>query len=250
MKQATKIRFVLLLGACLLLELACRIGWISKHAVTPPTIMVQEAINAVSSSTLRYEIFVTLWTVGFAFLLAVTVGFAIGVVLFALPRLRKALDPFLVSYYAVPTFVLYPVFVVLLGVGRIPLVAIGFVFAVVVMIVNTLDGLSRIPRAFTRTAQVMGLTTAQTLFYVVLPAISPWLLTGVKFALVYSFISVIAGEFILSGVGIGYQIAFMYESFFTAKMYGLILLLFFIVGGINMSIWVWEQKIHERRKGR
>lgn len=250
MRRATRIRWFLVLGAVLLLELACQAGWISRHAVVAPSVMFREAVLALSSAKMRHEIFVTLWTVATSFLLSVSVGFVIGVCLHVLPRIRNVLDPFLVSYYSVPTFVLYPVFVVMFGVGRLPLIAIGFVFAVVAMVVNTLDGLSRIPKVYLRTSKVMGLSRWQTLAYVVLPAISPWLLTGVKFSLVYSFISVIAGEFILSGVGIGHQIAFLYQSFFTAQMYGLILLLFVMVGGINMLIWMWEQKIHERRKGR
>ena len=114
--------------------------------------------------------------------------------------MRRALDPFLASYYAVPTFVFYPVFIVLFGLNRWPLVAIGFIFAVVAVTINTLDGLSRVPRAFLRTAQVMRLSGRQTLLHVILPAAAPWLFTGAKFAVAYSFIGVIAGEFVQVGL--------------------------------------------------
>ena len=48
---------------------------------------------------------------------------------------------------------------------------------------------------------------------VVLPAALPNLFGGIKLALAYSFIGVIAGEFILSSGGLGYGIAYAYESF-------------------------------------
>ena len=64
----------------------------------------------------------------------------------ALPRLRRAIDPLLASYYAVPTFMFYPLFIVLFGLNRWPLVAIGFLFAVVAMMLNTLNGFDRVPR--------------------------------------------------------------------------------------------------------
>ena len=64
----------------------------------------------------------------------------------AFPRLRRALDPLLASYYAVPFFVFYPLFIVLFGLGRGAVVAIGFLFGVVAMIIATLNGFDRIPR--------------------------------------------------------------------------------------------------------
>jgi ABC-type nitrate/sulfonate/bicarbonate transport system permease component len=185
-----------------------------------------------------------------SFVLAVAVGFAIGVALHRLPRLRRALDPFLASYYAVPTFVFYPVFIVLFGLNRWPLVAIGFVFAVVAVAINTLDGLARVPRAFLRTAQVMRLSAGQTLVRVILPAAAPWLFTGAKFAVAYSFIGVIAGEFVQAGAGIGFAIAFAYNSFDSLTMYGLMIVLFGIVGTLNMTLWTWERRLYARRGGR
>ena len=60
----------------------------------------------------------------------------------------------------------------------------------------------------------------------ILPAAAPWLFTGAKLAVAYSFIGVIAGEFVLAGAGLGYAIAFAYNSFDNATMYGLMILLF------------------------
>ncbi|HZA02637.1 MAG TPA: ABC transporter permease subunit [Hyphomicrobiaceae bacterium] len=250
MTRAGWIRLALIVGALLLLEAGCRFGYVSRHAVIPPTAMAAGAWQVLGSDEMRGQILLTLATVAQSIVLSIAVGFAIGTALHRLPRLRRALDPLLASYYAVPTFVFYPVFIVLFGLNRWPLVAIGFVFAVVAVIINTLDGLSRVPRALLRTAQVMKLTPFQRLAHVTLPAAAPWLFTGVKFAVVYSFIGVIAGEFVLSGAGIGFAVAFAYNSFDNRTMYGLILLLFVIVGGINMSLWSWEQRLYARRGGR
>jgi ABC-type nitrate/sulfonate/bicarbonate transport system permease component len=239
-----------LAGAVGLLEIACRLGWINHHAVIAPTEMVRGAWRALGQADVRGDLALTLMTVAQSFVLAVAVGFAIGVALHRLPRLRRALDPFLASYYAVPTFVFYPVFIVLFGLNRWPLVAIGFVFAVVAVAINTLDGLARVPRAFLRTAQVMRLSPAQTLVRVILPAAAPWLFTGAKFAVAYSFIGVIAGEFVQAGAGIGFAIAFAYNSFDSLTMYGLMIVLFGIVGTLNMTLWSWERRLYARRGGR
>ena len=250
MTRAGRIRLAVLGGAVALLEATCRFGFVSRHAVIAPSEMVRGAWRALGQEDVRRDLLLTLSTVVQSFVLAVAVGFAIGVTLHRLPRLRCALDPFLASYYAVPTFVFYPVFIVLFGLNRWPLVAIGFVFAVVAVAINTLDGLARVPRAFLRTAQVMRLSAGQTLVRVILPAAAPWLFTGAKFAVAYSFIGVIAGEFVQAGAGIGFAIAFAYNSFDSLTMYGLMIVLFGIVGTLNMTLWTWERRLYARRGGR
>ena len=250
MTPAGRIRLAVIGSAVALLEAACRLGLVDRHAVIPPTEMVRGAWRALGADDVRRDVAVTLATVAQAFALAIVAGFALGVALDRLPRLRRALDPFLASYYAVPTFVFYPVFIVLFGLNRWPLVAIGFTFAVVAVAINTLDGLSRVPRAFLRTARVMRLSAWQTLSRVILPAAAPWLFTGLKFAVAYSFIGVIAGEFVQAGSGIGHAIAFAYNSFDNLTMYGLMILLFGTVGTLNMTLWTFERRLYARRGGR
>jgi NitT/TauT family transport system permease protein len=250
MNRASLIRVALLLGAFALLEWACRYGYVSRDAVIPPTVMLQGAWRAVILEETRAEILWTLENVATSLVLSVIVGSALGLLLHKATRLRRALDPLLASYYAVPTFVFYPLFIVLFGLNRWPLIAIGFLFAVVAVIINTLDGLARIPRAFTRTAAVMRLTPTQCALHIILPAAAPWFFTGVKFAVAYSFIGVIAGEFVVSGAGMGHAIAFAYNSFDNRMMYGLIVLLFGTVGTINMLLWMWERRLYARRAGR
>jgi NitT/TauT family transport system permease protein len=250
MTRAGCIRLALIVGALLLLEAACRFGFISRDAVIPPTVMFQGAWHALRSDETRGDLFLTLQTVGLALVLSLVAGAAIGALLHKTPRLRCVLDPLLASYYAVPTFVFYPLFIVLFGLNRWPLVAIGFLFAVVAVAINTLDGLSRIPRAYLRTAAVMRLSPFQMLIHVILPAAAPWFFTGAKFAVAYSFIGVIAGEFVVSGAGIGHAIAFAYNSFDNRMMYGLIVLLFVVVGGINTALWSWERRLYARLAGR
>ena len=250
MTRAGWIRLALIVGALALLEAACRYGLISRHAVIPPSMMFQGAWAAVGSLETRADIWLTLQNVAISLILSLITGIAVGLLLHKATRLRRALDPLLASYYAVPTFVFYPLFIVLFGLNRWPLIAIGFLFAVVAVIINTLDGLSRIPRAFVRTAAVMRLTRMQYFLYIVLPAAAPWLFTGAKFAVAYSFIGVIAGEFVVSGAGMGHAIAFAYNSFDNRMMYGLIVLLFGTVGTINMLLWTWERRLYARRAGR
>ena len=250
MSRAGLLRALVVLGAVGALEVLCRAGAIDPITLIPPSAMALGAWRLLASGQYAHDILLTLGTVALAGLLAVAAGFALGYALYRLPRLRRALDPFLASYYAVPTFIFYPLFIVLFGLNRWPLVAIGFVFAFIAMAINTLAGFERVPRVFRRTARVLRLSGAQEMLRVTIPASAPYLFTGVKLAVVYAFIGVIAGEFVLSGAGIGHQIAFAYNNFDNATMYGLMLLLIGLVGGLNMALFAWERRLYLRRGAR
>ena len=228
------------------LEVACRLRWIDPVSVIPPSRMALGAWSLLASGEYRQDILLTLENVAMAFGIALVLGFAGGVLLHRMPRLRRAADPLLASYYAVPTFIFYPLFIVLFGLNRWPLVAIGVLFAMVAMALNTLNGFERVPAALHKTARVMGLSPVQETFLVTLPACAPYIFTGVKLAVVYAFIAVIAGEFVLSGAGFGFKIAFAYNNFDNPTMYGLMLLLLLAVGVVNWGLTAWERHLHER----
>ena len=248
--RAGWIRLLVVALLLLALEGACRAGWIDPVAVIAPSQMIAGAWHLLASGKYTRPILLTLSNVAMAAGLAVATGFAAGWLLYRLPRLRRAADPLLASYYAVPTFIFYPLFIVLFGLNRWPLVAIGFIFAMVAMALNTLQGFERVPRVLRRTARAMRLSTREELVRIVLPSCAPHLFTGLKLSIVYSFIGVIAGEFVLSGAGLGFEIAFAYNSFDNATMYGLMILLLGFVGGLNMLLYAWERRLYLRRGGR
>ena len=248
--RAGWIRLLVVALLLLALEGACRAGWIDPVAVIAPSQMIAGAWHLLASGKYTRPILLTLSNVAMAAGLAVATGFAAGWLLYRLPRLRRAADPLLASYYAVPTFIFYPLFIVLFGLNRWPLVAIGYIFAVVAMALNTLQGFERVPRVLRRTARAMRLSTAQEMIHVVLPSCAPYLFTGLKLAIVYAFIGVIAGEFVLSGAGFGFQVAFAYNSFDNPTMYGLMILLLGFVGGLNLVLYSWERRLYLRRGGR
>lgn len=247
MSRAGLLRLLLVAGAIAALELASRLAWIDPVSFIPPSHMAKGAWLILQSGEYRQDILLTLAAAGVAVCLSVTLGFLFGIALFRLPRMRRVLDPLLLSWYAVPIFIFYPMLIVLLGLNRWPLIAIGFLFAVVAMAVNTLNGLERVPLVLLKTASTLRLSRIQEVWLITLPASLPFVFTGIKLSVVYSFIAVIAGEFILSGAGFGYQIAFAYNNFDNETMYGLMLLLLIFVGAVNLVLYAMEQHLYQRR---
>ncbi|MBX6366457.1 MAG: ABC transporter permease [Rhodospirillales bacterium] len=250
MSRAARIawwRAGVIVGAVLLLELLCRAEIISRLVLLPPSEMAATLWELLLAGEVNQHMAQTFSTVAIAFALAVVIGFLVGAAIHRLPRIRRAVDPLLASYYSIPFFVFYPLLIALFGLNTVPLIVIGFVFAMAAMVIATLNGLDRVPRVLLKTAKIHRLGRVRSVLLVTLPAAAPYLFTGLKLALAYSFIGIIAGEFILSGGGLGYSIAYAYESFDNRTMYALMLFVLLIVTVMNMALHLWEQRLLKRR---
>jgi len=241
------IRLLVVVLAVGMLELACRLGAIDHRVVIPPSEMAIALYRMFAAGQFSAEMARTFGIVVAAVAISVVLGFVIGLVVHAVPRLRQALDPFFATYYAVPIFIFYPVLVAIFGLSAIPILLMGVATAIVAMIIATLNGLDRVPRVLSKVARVLRMGAIETALRLQLPAAAPYLFTGVKLATSYAFIGVIASEFILSPAGLGRVIADAYNDFNNPRMYALILLLLIVATVVNSALHAWDQKWAERR---
>ncbi len=212
----------------------------------PPSQMATEMVRLIAEGEITADIVQTVIEVAAACLFSALAGFALGALIHSRVRVRRAVAPVLASWYAVPFFVFYPLLVALFGLNSLPLIAIGVVFATPAMMLSTIAGLDRVPRVLRRVALVHRMTPAQEVLRITLPAAAPSLFTGLKLCFTYSFIGVIAGEFILSGGGLGYGISYAYDSFETPRMYALVLFVLLMAVGVNAVLHAWETRLAAR----
>jgi NitT/TauT family transport system permease protein len=231
----------------LLLELLCRLGIINRFTMIPPSEMVLALGQVIATAPWFWpDVSYTLGNLAAAIALSVIGGFLIGLLVHATPRLRRVLDPIFTSYYSVPTFVLYPLLIVFFGIGPTSLIVLGALFGIVAMIVATMTAIDRIPRVLLKVARVSRLGPIRTALLMKLPAALPHLMTGLRLAVAYSVIGIIAGEFILSTEGIGRRVALAYNNFDNQTMYGLLVLILGFVIVVNAALGAFEQALHRR----
>lgn len=247
MTRVGTIRLFVIVTAIGLLELCCQLGFIDYRTVIPPSEMATTLVRILASGEINSDIVRTLGVVTIAVAISIVLGFALGLLIHAMPRVRQALDPLFATYYAVPIFIFYPVMIAIFGLSVIPIVLIGVATAAVAMIIATLNGLDRVPRVLTKVARVHRMGPLATALRLKLPAAAPHLFTGVKLAVSYGFIAVIASEFILAPAGLGRAIADAYADFNNRKMYALILLLLVFATVVNMALHTWDQRWSAQR---
>ena len=246
MSLAGAIRWGLLAAAILVLEALCRMGIVAPATLPAPSALVASLAGLLWGGGFWRDIWLSLGEIAAAAAISVALGFAAGLALHRLAWLRAAAEPVLGSFYAVPSFMLYPVFILLLGVGPGAIVAIAVLLAMVAMVSATLTALDRVPPVLRRSARLFGMGPAATAWRVLLPAAAPHLFTGLKLVVAYAFVGVIASEFILSGAGLGYAIAYAYNNFQTRTMYALMLLVVIAAAASNAALEAVDRRLHAR----
>jgi NitT/TauT family transport system permease protein len=241
------IRLIVVTGCVMALELACRAGLINRFTVIPPSEMVLSLIEVVQSPTILGHIATSALNILAAAVVTMVSGFVFGLLIHGVPRLRDVLEPVMTGYYAIPVFAFYPLSIVIFGAGNVAIIVMGVLLGLPSMILATWEGVDNIPPVLDKVAQSLHMSAASVAVLLKLPAAAPYLFTGVRLTIAYSFIGVIASEFILSGAGVGFAIAFAYNSFDTHGMYGLILFLMVFVTLLNVVLHTWDKRLEARR---
>ena len=214
---------------------------ILRELVTAPLWYLDHALRTVGATLL-----------GFALALFVGVLMAIGIVHSRL--LENTFYTLLVALNSVPKIALAPLFVIWLGTGVESKVAISFLIAIFVIVVDTVLGLrSADPDAVDLIRSLRG-SRFQTLVWLRMPNALPYLFSGMKVAISLALVGAIAGEFVASQSGLGHVILAAQGRFETTRVFAAIVLLgilgtilFYIVELIERWVCPWHVSHRSRR---
>jgi NitT/TauT family transport system permease protein/taurine transport system permease protein len=151
-------------------------------------------------------LWVTLYEVALAMLIACAGGIAAGAVVGGIARLRQLLLPVFSSLYAVPIVILYPVFTAWFGVGSESKVAFAGIYAFFPVMLSTAAGIRTIDPQFLLAARSMGATLTQQVTRVIIPASLPTVFAGLRLGGALAIIGVVVAEMLTAAAGIGYLV--------------------------------------------
>lgn len=188
---------------------------------------------------------------GFAAALVVGCLAAVGIVYSRV--LENSLYTLLVALNSVPKVALAPLFIIWMGTGLASKVAISFLIALFVIVVDTVLGLRSVdPDAVDLFRSLRG-GKLQTLLLLRAPSALPHVFAGIKVAISLALVGAIAGEFVASQAGLGYVILAAQGEFETTRVFAAIVLLgilgtalFFVIDIIERLVCPW----HVSHRGR
>jgi ABC-type nitrate/sulfonate/bicarbonate transport system permease component len=234
-------------------ELAGRGGWVHKLFFPPLSKIVAALWASLASGEILGHIGVSLWRGALGYALAALVAIALGVLMGYWRRAWEAGELAVEFLRAVPPPAIVPVAMVLFGIGDGMKVFVIFMSCSFPILVNTIDGVRGVDPVLVRTARTFGHSGATILRKVVLPAASPFIMTGLRIALAIALILVVISEMIGATAGIGYFILAAQRTFEVPRMYAGMLalaLLGFVLNRafllVDARVMAWHRRLTAR----
>jgi sulfonate transport system permease protein len=182
-----------------------RANWLPAGSLPTPYTVVK-TFGTLFSHDLWGQIGDSLSLALFGLSIGVTLGFSLGLMA-GLSRIGEELfDAPLQMLRTVPFLALIPLFVVWMGIGELPKVALISLATTFPMYINTAAAMRNVDRRVVEAARSYGLHGVRLIREVIFPLSLPGLLTGLRFSLSLSVLALVGAETIASNGGIGYLI--------------------------------------------
>ncbi len=218
----------------LLVLVALFAGWQALYQVVGDTALTSPAQTIAYVGellTTKGEVFANhAWETGRAFLLALVLSYAMGLAIgiwFGAHRLSGAVgEPILVALYSLPKVTLYPVMLLVFGLGLSAKVAFGALHGIFPMIIFTMSGIKNVKPVYLKAARALRLSPADSIRTILLPAALPEIFTGFRIGFSLSLLGTLIGELFASDRGLGFMLIRSIEQNDAATILALTLLLF------------------------
>ncbi|BBK29873.1 NitT/TauT family transport system permease protein [Stella humosa] len=245
-----------LIGVVLLWEAAVWLLAPPPIILPPPSRIWVDFIEA-PSYFLRNSWY-TLSTTLVGFVLSVVLGVGLAVAIVNSRLAERIIYTLLVALNSLPKVALAPLFVIWMGTGIEPKIAIAVMLAIFSIVVDTVLGLRSVDPDAIALARVNHASPLKILVKIRFPNALPSLFVGMKVAISFALVGAIVGEFVAGSAGLGFVILVAQGQFDTSRVFvALVLLgllgtiLFYIVEAIERLVLPWHvsQRAVERPGG-
>lgn len=210
------------------------------------TLIGKSAIEIFSSPQLYIHSFSTVRIVFAGVMISLLLGFVIAVLCSMNNVANYMIMPIINCTKNIPSITLFPLFIVLMGIGDTPRISIIIWNSIYPIISSTMMGLNSVDREIVEAGENCGATKLQVYSYIKVPLSIPHILNGLKISLSNGFIAIVVAEMIGATKGLGYMVLWSSNAFQYPNMYVYILVIAFIGFSINVVIEKITKKVERR----
>jgi NitT/TauT family transport system permease protein len=177
---------------------------LGRDALLPPLATFADLGHRLATAEFRGHITETGEAFVIALVIAVTAGLGLGLLIGTHRMAGEVAEPFLLAGNAVPKIALYPIVLLVFGIGLPAKVAFGAIHGIVPVAIFTVSGCRNVAPVLMRTARVLRLGRTAALRYVLFPAALPAIFAGIRIGVSLTLIGTILGEMFGSQRGLGF----------------------------------------------
>lgn len=253
-KSTTFAHFLLLSCILFLWQISNDVLGITRFIIVPPTevvIHMYKGLTVGSPALPEFytHLYITLYELLGAYVLALTFGLSLGILLGSSKLLGDAYEPLVLAWWSVPWIIIFPLMILILGVGSATRMSAGFLLGLSYILFNTSTGLRGVDRKYLVLARSIGMRFLPTFFKVILPAAIPTIVTGLRLGFSSCYIGVIVGGLLLANEGLGFILEWSSRKLYTPELLGTIMIILLIGICCDKILTFIEAKVWQWRKG-
>lgn len=224
----------------ILWEAGCQAGFVNQNFIAAPSVIITTFWEMASDGRIWPHIAVSLQRTVAGFMLAIVTGIPLGFLLGGgFKTFERLVKPVLYFWGQFNPFSLFPVFILLLGIGETSKIAMIYWVSLWPILFNTITGVKEVDPLLLKASRSMGAGRLLLFVRVVFPSALPYIFTGMKMSSSIAFFMLIAAEMIGASRGLGwliwnaqtnYQIPVLYAATVVISLMGL------IIGGLFKSL--------------
>jgi NitT/TauT family transport system permease protein len=207
-----------------------------SDAVAAPMATWQRLVMLISTGFIGPHLNFTLSSWIVSVLLAGVVGLSIGLLLGLHRASGLVFEPLIIAVSSLPKVTLYPMVLLICGLGQSSKIAFGFIHGVLPIMLFTLGAAREIPLHYVKTARTLGLNRVATLRRVMLPAMASGIVSGMRLGASLALLGVIIGEMFGAQQGLGFLLMNAIDINDTAQMAAVALILIFLALALNALV--------------
>ncbi len=200
-------------------EVTAQAGWLSRLFFPAPSEILRTLVRLMVSGELPRHMAISLQRITLGFAAGAIPGIMAGLAMGWSRSTRLLLDPLVGALYPLPRLALFPLIMIIFGIGeasKVVTIAIGVFFPA---LINAMAGVRGIHEGYFEVARSYGARPWKVFRRVVLPGSMPMVLAGLRLSLGLSLLLVIGVEFISSRTGLGAFLWLAWETFRTEYVY-------------------------------
>lgn len=229
------------LGIALLVVLWSLVSLTTKGAIPDPLSTAREAWAVFSDPFYRrgpndqgigWNVLMSLQRVGLGFGLAALVGIPAGFAIGRVEFLGRMFNPLIGLLRPVSPLAWLPIGLLVFKGANPAAIWTIFICSIWPMVINTAVGVQRVPQDYLNVARVLDLSEWKVVTRILLPAVLPYMLTGVRLAVGTAWLVIVAAEMLTGGVGIGFWVWDEWNNLNVAH----IIIAIFVIGMVGLAL--------------
>lgn len=242
-------RFVVLTVLLGLWELSYQLRLVDPFFFSAPSLIWRVLYEQFATGTIWRHLSITVQEA----LAGLALGFLAGAILGWLAAQRgilaELIEPTMMMLNSIPRIVVAPIFILWFGIGISSKIALSFFLVFVVIFFAVYSGLKEVDRALVERVIVLGGSRRDLLRDVYIPSVMAWVFSSLRITVGFAFTGAVVGEFVASSRGLGYLLNFATNSYNSALMMAMvvlimaiIVLMFAVLSRVEQRAMLWKQR--------